>query len=164
MRSSLAVALERSPRLRRVAGYSAGSVIATVSSELGFLATLGWLHGGTTWASAAGFVGGAIPNYVLNRRWAWSDRRGRDRRAELLLYMTVALSSFAASAVATHWAEQGARVVTASHGWTVVLTGLAYLAVSAIFFVAKFVAYERLVFIPARYPNASGGISEPTRL
>ncbi|HEX4865490.1 MAG TPA: GtrA family protein [Acidimicrobiales bacterium] len=163
MRESLGAAFERRPVLRRIAGYSAGSVVATVCSELAFLVVLGWLHGGTTWASAAGFVGGAVPNYVLNRRWAWSERRGRDRRAEVLLYLTVAVASFVASAVATHWAEEGARNLTGSHGWTVALTGLAYLGVSAVFFVAKFVLYERVVFIPARSASAEPRISEPTR-
>lgn len=154
---------KRSPLLRRIAGYSAGSVIATVASEAAFLVTLGWLHGGTTWASAAGFVGGAIPNYILNRRWAWSGERGRDRRTEVFLYLAVALSSFAASAVATHWVEQGARGLTADRGWTVVLTGLAYLGVSGVFFVVKFVLYERLVFIPQRSSSAARSLSDPTR-
>ncbi|HUZ19681.1 MAG TPA: GtrA family protein [Acidimicrobiales bacterium] len=133
---------------RRAAGYSAGSVIAAASSELAFVVVLGWLHGGTTWASAAGFVGGAIPNYILNRRWAWSDRRGRDRHSEILLYALVALSTFVASAVATHWAQEGARQATSSHTWTVVLTALAFLGVSGVFFILKFVLYERVVFVP----------------
>jgi putative flippase GtrA len=134
---------------RRVAGYSAGSVIAAATSEAAFVVVLGWLHAGTTWASAAGFVGGAVPNYILNRRWAWSDRRGRDRRTEIVLYMVVAVTTFLASAVATHWAQEGARQVTSDHGWTVFLTALAFLGVSGVFFVLKFVLYERVVFVPA---------------
>jgi putative flippase GtrA len=154
--------VNRRPLLRRIAGYSAGSAIATITSEVAFLVTLGWLHGGTTWASAAGFVGGAIPNYILNRRWAWSERRGRDRTTEAILYVAVALCSFGASAVSTHWAEEGARSLTGDHGWTVVLTGLAFLGVSGIFFVVKFVLYERLVFIPEK-TDPVRSLSEPTR-
>ena len=149
------------PLARRIVGYSAGSVVATITSELAFVATLGWLHAGTTWASAAGFVGGAIPNYILNRRWAWSEQRGRDRRTEIALYAAVALSSFVASAVATHWADQGAASLTGDRGLTVLLTGLAYLGVSGVFFVAKFVLYERLVFIPGRRSSAARSLSEP---
>ena len=162
MREALGEAFARRPVLRRIAGYSAGSVVAATTSELAFLVVLGWLHAGTTWASAAGFAGGAIPNYVLNRRWAWSERRGRDRRAEMVLYVIVALSTFAASAVATHWVERGARSVTGSHGWTVVLTGLAYLGVSGVLFVAKFVLYERVVFIPGSPASGGHRVSEPT--
>lgn len=163
MRSRWTAIVLRWPLVRRVAGYSAGSAIATVTSELAFLGTLGWLHGGTTWASAAGFVGGAVPNYILNRRWVWSERRGHERTTEVVLYMAVALSSFAASAVATHWAQQGARSLTGDHGWTVLLTGLAFLGVSGVFFVLKFVLYEWLVFIPDRTSKPARSLSEPTR-
>ena len=138
---------------RRVMGYSAGSVIAAATSEAAFVIVLAWLHGGTTWASAAGFVGGAVPNYILNRRWAWSDRRGRDRRSEIALYAAVAITTFVASAVATHWAQLGARQVTLDHGWTVLLTALAFLGVSGVFFLLKFVLYERVVFVPTAPPR-----------
>lgn len=136
----------RHPLVRRVTGYSAGSVVAIIVSEAGFAAALGWGHSGTTAASAVGFVGGAIPNYILNRRWAWRDRRGRDRRAEILLYMTVALSSFVVSAIVTHWAENWARRLVDDRGGQVAFTTAAFLAVSAAFFVVKFVIYETLVF------------------
>lgn len=136
----------RHPLVRRVSGYSAGSVVAVIVSEAGFAAALGWAHSGTTVASAVGFVGGAVPNYVLNRRWAWRDRRGRDRRAEVILYMAVSLASFLVSAVVTHWAESGARRLVDDRGGQVALTTIAFLAVSAAFFVVKFVIYETLVF------------------
>jgi putative flippase GtrA len=134
------------PLVRRITGYSAGSVVAVVVSEACFAAVYGWGHGGTTLASGAGFVGGAVPNYILNRRWAWRDRRGRNRRTEILLYMAVAVASFLVSALVTHWAESGARHLTAVRGWQVALITAAYLAVSALFFVVKFVIYETVVF------------------
>ena len=138
--------LARHPLARRVGGYGAGSVIAAATSELAFVVALGWFHAGTTASTAAGFVGGAVPNYVLNRRWAWPDRRGRNRRLEVALYTGVALSSFLAAAVVTHWAAAWARSATNDHGWTVALAGVAYLAVSGLFFVVKFVLYHLVVF------------------
>ena len=138
--------------LRRVTGYSAGSVVAIVISEAAFAAALGWGHTGTTVASAIGFLGGAVPNYILNRRWAWRDRRGRDRRTEVLLYMVVALATFVVSALVTHWAESAARHLTVDPGWQVALTTAAFLAVSGVFFVLKFVIYETVVF--TRVPEA----------
>jgi putative flippase GtrA len=139
-------ALVRHPLVRRLTGYSAGSVVAVVISEACFAAAYGWGHSGTTLASAAGFVGGAVPNYILNRRWAWRDRRGRNRREEVLLYMAVAIVSFVVSAVVTHWAEAAARHLTADRGWQVVLITAAYLGVSGVFFAVKFVIYETVVF------------------
>lgn len=136
----------RHPLVRRVTGYSAGSVVAIILSEACFAGSYGWGHANTTVASAAGFIGGAIPNYILNRRWAWRDRRGRDRRSEVALYMAVALATFLVSAVVTHWAETGARQFTTDRGWQVALVTAAFLGVSAIFFVIKFFIYETVVF------------------
>lgn len=142
----------RHPLVRRITGYSAGSVVAIIISEAAFAAVLGWGHMGTTVASACGFIGGVAPNYVLNRRWAWRDRRGRNKRTEITLYMAVSLATFVVSAVVTHWAEAGARQLTADKGGEVALTTAAFLAVSAVFFVVKFLIYETLVF--TKHPDA----------
>lgn len=138
----------RHPRARRLTRYGAGSLVAAPAGELGFLAAYGWAHLGTTVASAAGFVGAVVPNYLLNRRWAWSDRRRRDRRSELLRYLAVALIGFLAAAAGTELAEDWARHLTGSQGWQVVVVAAAYLAVSGVFFLAKFVCFELLVFAP----------------
>jgi putative flippase GtrA len=138
--------LRRSPLVRRVTGYSAGSVIAAFTSELAFAGVYGWLHAGTTWSSLAGFVGGAVPNYILNRRWAWQDRRGRSRRQEIFLYAVVSVASFLVSIVVTSAAEHWARHLTTDHNLRVLFVAAAYLAVSGVFFAGKFVAYELLVF------------------
>lgn len=149
--------LDAHPLLRRVTGYSAGSIIAAITSEAAFAGAYGWLHSGTTLASAAGFFGGAVPNYILNRRWAWGeDRRGRSPRAELLLYFGISLASFAVSAVTTNWAEGRARALTSSQDWQVVLVALAFLAVSAVFFIGKFVAYEVIVFTKGSSAGSAG--------
>jgi putative flippase GtrA len=153
-------ALRRSPLVRRVTGYSAGSVIAAFTSELGFAAAFGWAHTGTTLASLIGFIGGAIPNYVLNRRWAWKERGGRSRRNEILLYAAVSIASFLASAGVTDAAEDWARHLTSVEDWQVALVALAYLAVSGVFFVGKFVAYELVVF--TKGPGGRGGSGEPS--
>lgn len=136
----------RHPLVRKITGYSAGSVVALVVSQAAFAATLGWAHRGTTISSAVGFVGGAIPNYILNRRWAWRDRRGRDRRSELTLYMAVSFATFIVSAGVTHVVKEWAAHVTHDRGGVVGLTTLSFLLVSALFFVIKFFIYETFVF------------------
>ena len=60
--------------------------------------------------------------------------------------MVVSVASFLVSAVATQWAEIGARHLTAVRGWQVVLITAAYLGVSGVFFAVKFVIYETIVF------------------
>lgn len=58
-------------------------------------------------------------------------------------------ASFLVSAVVTHWAETGARHLTADRGSLVALTTAAFLVVSGVFFVLKFVIYETFVFTRA---------------
>ncbi len=133
--------------LRRAVGYSLGSIVAAVTSVAAFSAAYDWGNAGPVLASAAGFVGGCIPNYILNRRWAWPDRRSEARIREATSYALVALVSFVVSAVATRYAEHAAAHLTDDHGWRVAMVATAFLAVSGMFFVAKFVIYHRLVFI-----------------
>jgi putative flippase GtrA len=138
-------------------------LVAAGAGELAFVTTYGWGHAGSTWATAAGFVAAAVPNYVLNRRWAWPDRRGRGRRTEVALYVAVVLVSFAGSAVATHWAAIGAGRVATGRGWQTFVVAAAYLGVSGVFFLLKFGLYETVVFTPAgEAPLADGlGAVEP---
>jgi len=153
-------ALRNRPLVRRFAGYGLGSVVAAATSEIAFVVTYAFLHGGTVGASAAGFVGGAIPNYILNRRWAWHDRTGRSRRSEILLYSMVALASFVVSVVVTHAAEDWARHLTPDKTWRVLLIGAAYLGASGIVFLAKFVLYDLIVF--TKGPSDPGPDVEPS--
>jgi putative flippase GtrA len=152
--------LRRSPLVRRISGYSAGSVIAVFTSELAFAGAYGWLHAGNAWANLAGFVGGAVPNYFLNRRWAWKDRGGRSRRSEILLYAAVSICSYLVSLVVTGRAETWTRTLTHDQSVRVTLVAASYLAVSGVLFVAKFVAYELIVF--TKGPGARAGSSSPT--
>jgi putative flippase GtrA len=143
--------------IRRIIGYTLGSVIAAITSELAFLLVYGLGGGGPAIASAAGFVGGAVPNYILNRRWAWSDRRGRRRRTEIGLYCAVALSSYGASVVATRATQDWARHTATGRSWQIVLVGAAYLGVSGVFFIVKFLLYHFAVFTAGTVPAAGGG-------
>jgi putative flippase GtrA len=130
-------------------GYSAGSFVSAVIGELTFAVVFGFFHAGTTWATAAGFLGGSAPNYLLNRRWAWSDRNGRSRRTEVTLYVVVILCSFVASALVTHWVAAGAVHMSSDRAWQTVTVAAAFLAVSGLFFVIKFALYELVVFTHA---------------
>jgi putative flippase GtrA len=148
------------PLVRRFAGYGLGSVVAAATSELAFVIAYAFLHTGTVGASAFGFVGGAIPNYILNRRWAWHDRTGRSRRSEIVLYSAVSLVSFAVSVVVTRAAEDWARHLTPDKTWRVLMIAAAYLASSGIIFLLKFVLYDLIVF--TKGPSDPGSDVEPS--
>ena len=139
----------------RFGRYTVGSVVALVCSEVAFVACYGTNLLGTTASSAVAFVAGAIPNYVLNRSWAWG-RRGRVRVGrEVVLYIAVSLFSFAASALATGWMSHKAPHLTGSHTARTALVAGAYLATYGVLFIAKFVVFQVVIFADSRKETAA---------
>ena len=135
----------RTPLLLKLWRYGAGSIVAFVTSIFVLYACFSWLALGATTSAVVAFFAGAIPNWLLNRRWAW-QQRGRDGVGrETSLYVAVSLVSLVASTVVTKFAAVEAKhvghlerdlLVTASYTFSiVVLTGLKYLA------------YDRWVFV-----------------
>jgi putative flippase GtrA len=141
-------------RWLRVWRYTASSVIAAAVSALVFAGAYA-LGLGTVPANVLAFVAGAVPNWVLNRSWAWQRRGPVHVRREVVLYAVVSLLSLAASSAATEWASRTAPSVTDSHGLQVVLVAGAYVATYGVLFVAKYVVYELVVFADAARPASS---------
>jgi putative flippase GtrA len=140
-------AATRSPhvaRFIRLIRYSIGSVVAAVTSALAFAICF---HTGvaTTPASLIAFFAGAIPNYILNRKWAWQRTGAVDVWREVVLYGLVSAVSFIAAAAATGWAAHATRNVSDDAEKTILVTG-AYVATYAALFLAKFVCFDLVVF------------------
>ena len=128
----------------RVMRYTGGSVVAFATSEVVLVLCYATGILGTTGATIAAFFAGAIPNYVLNRRWVW-QRRGRLRVGrEVILYAAVSIVSLVAAAAATSWAAQAAdgnkTIGTAA-------VAAAYLVTYGVLFVTKFVVFDLFVFV-----------------
>lgn len=144
----------RSSRISvRLARYTLGSVVAVVASEFAFVLCYGAGVLGTTASSAVAFVAGAIPNYVLNRSWAWG-RQGRVRVGrELGLYLVVSVVSFVSAAATTGWASRVAPHFTRSHGRQTAMVATAYLGTYGVLFVLKFVAFQLVIFAGPERPK-----------
>jgi putative flippase GtrA len=133
----------RHPRAVMWSKYSAGSVIAFVTSEVVLVVLFATGLLGASAASVVAFFAGAVPNYVLNRSWVW-QRRGRIRFGrEVILYVLVSLVSLVAAAAATGAAAQAAPAGSTAG---VVLVAVAYLVTYGVLFVLKFVVYDRVIF------------------
>jgi putative flippase GtrA len=125
--------------------YSASSVIAALTSAVVFAAVYA-VGAGTLAANVLAFLAGAVPNWVLNRTWAW-QRRGRVRvRREVLLYAVVSLLSLLASTTITTWVGRVAPSVTSDRAAQVALVAGAYVATYGVLFVAKYLIYDLVVF------------------
>jgi putative flippase GtrA len=137
MRALTKTYLSRS-RLLLWAKYSASSVIATVVSQLAF-ALCYWFGAAAIVATLVAWIAGAVPNYVLNRRWTWG------RSGQKLPYTIIVVGSAVTAAVVTSVTDHLVQPLD-SHAWQTVLVTGSYLGTYAVLFIVKFVLFDRLVF------------------
>jgi putative flippase GtrA len=138
-------ALRRSPKAGRITRYTIGSVVALATSIVVF-AALYVIGVGTTACSVAAFLAGAIPNWILNRRWAWKVKGRVDFGREIVGYIVVSIVALVASSAATAWTNARVQSIPAHHGVRVILVTASYVAVQGILFALKFAVYEHWVF------------------
>jgi putative flippase GtrA len=130
----------------KVTRYAIGSVVALVTSIVVF-AIMDWLGIHTAIDSAAAFVAGAVPNWILNRKWAWKMEDRADFMREILAYTIISVLVWAASTWATGNTQNWARDhISPGSGLQVIVTTSAYVFVQAVFFLVKFVIYDKWVF------------------
>ena len=137
--------LRESALAGKITRYAIGSVAALATSVVVF-AVLYVLHVGTTVCSIAAFLAGALPNWVLNRRWAWKIQGKVNFWREVFAYVIISVLVLVASSAATGWMQDRVNGIAPGHGLRVILVTAAYVAVQAFFFAAKFVVYEHWVF------------------
>ncbi|TNC28173.1 GtrA family protein [Amycolatopsis alkalitolerans] len=132
--------------LGRITRALASSVLATGVSQITLLALLGWGHASPALASTLAFLAGAVPNYLLSRRWAWG-RRGRPRMVgETLPYVAVIAAGGLASVGLTTFTGWLIGPLALPHVWSVVVLDAAYLASYVVIFAVKFALLDRVVF------------------
>ncbi len=143
--SALYKLLRHTPLGKRVTRYTVGSIVAAATSAVVF-AVVYVLGASTTTCSVLAFVAGAIPNWILNRRWAWKLRGRVSVAREVIAYVVISLLSLAATSLTTEWTQDHVQSLPAHHGYRVILVTASYLAVFAVLFVAKFLVYELWIF------------------
>ena len=144
----------RDKRIRLWGRYTGASVIAGIISEIAFVVTY-WFGAVPLVASLVAFVAGAVPNYLMNRYWAW-QRSGRpDRGRELLPYAVIVIVTALVAVLATTAADRWVREHVAAHALQVALVAFAFLATYGAMFVLKFVLFDRFIFVDraARTPD-----------
>jgi putative flippase GtrA len=129
-----------------VTRYTIGSMVAAATSAVVF--AVAYLLGASTVAcSIIAFVAGAIPNWVLNRRWAWKLRGRISLAREVIAYVIISLLSLVATSATTQWTQDHVQSITTNHHWIrAALVTASYVAVFGVLFVAKFAVYELWIF------------------
>lgn len=128
----------------RVTKYALGSVVAFVASNVAF-GSLYVIGASTTACSGAGLVAGAIPNWILNRRWAW-QRTGRPPARQIIGYIGISIVVLVTTSAATGWTNAHVQSIPPHHGLRLLIVIASYVLVTVILFVAKFVIYDYWVF------------------
>jgi putative flippase GtrA len=137
--------VRKSPLGVRVTRYTIGSAVAAATSAVVF--AIAYVMGAsTTVCSVTAFVAGAVPNWVLNRRWAWKVSGRVAFGREVIAYVAISVLSLLATSAATEWTQDHVQSIPAHHGIRVALVTGSYLAVFAVLFVAKFAIYELWIF------------------
>ena len=151
MRALTKVKLTRA-RLLLWARYSASSVVATVVSQLAF-ALCYWFGTAALVATLVAWLAGAVPNYVLNRRWTWG------RSGQKLPYTMIVIGSAVTAAVVTSVTDHLVQPVDSHALKTLLVTG-SYFGTYAVLFIVKFVLFDRLVFAKSP-PAAADAVRTP---
>jgi putative flippase GtrA len=153
LRSALAARVAKHPAWARVTRtalstrftkYALGSVVAFISSNVVF-ALFYVSNSSTTECSIAGFVAGAVPNWILNRRWAW-QRQGRPPARQIIGYIGVSAVVLVTTSAATGWTNSQVQSIPPHYGIRLLIVTAAYVAVTIVLFIAKFGIYEYWVF------------------
>ncbi|WP_228717321.1 GtrA family protein [Allosaccharopolyspora coralli] len=132
---------------RLVSRYAAASAVATVVSQLVFLASYS-LGAPPPLATMLAWLCGAIPNFLLNRRtWGGGDAV----RGELARFAIVSVGTAVLAALVTTGVEQLAVTWFANSRPTqVALVQAAFLGTYVAMFVVKFFLIDRFVFTAHR--------------
>lgn len=136
----------RTPAVLRMWRYGAGSVVAFVTSVVVLFACQYWFGFGAISSTVIAFFAGAIPNWMLNRRWAW-QRRGREGVVtETTLYVIVSAVALGVSVAIDKFVAIEASHLKNQLEKSLLVT-FAYMFSVVLLTVLKYVAYDRLVFV-----------------
>jgi len=136
--------LTRTALSTRFTKYALGSVVAFTLSNVAF-ALFYVLNATTTACSVAGFIAGAIPNWILNRRWAWQSH-GRPPARQIIGYIGISIGVLVTTSAATGWTNAHVQSIPSGHGLRLLVVTASYVAVTIVLFAAKFGIYEYWVF------------------
>jgi putative flippase GtrA len=129
----------------RFTGYAAGSVVAFVTGNIAFVA-LYVAGASTTVCSVGGFLAAAIPNWILNRRWAWRRDGTPAFGREILGYIGVSIVVLVSTSAATGWTNANIKWIPSHYGLRALVVTAAYVAVTVVLFFAKYAIYNYWIF------------------
>jgi len=133
----------RRAKFVRLARYATTSVVAFGVSEATLLILYGYGIVNATLAAMIANLAGTVLSYLLSRYWIWSDAARTRVARQVILYWTtslicITLTSLATGAIAT--------LAPSGHRFHLAVVAIGFPVVIMVFWLAKFVLYQRVIF------------------
>lgn len=123
------------------------SVITVVVSQIALFTLFAGLHWTAKSANMLAVVIGGIPSYYLNRRWTWGKTGRSHFLKEIVPFWGLALLGLVFSTWTADFAETKARELTSGRFAQAMIINAAVIAAFGVLWVAKFVIFNKLVFV-----------------
>jgi putative flippase GtrA len=131
--------------IARLGQFAVGSVVSTIVSQATLTGLYWWGHTTALEASAAAFVAGAIPAFLINWHWTWSRSGKPSVLTELVPYFMITLTGGLAATGLTTLADKLINPLIDGRGGRSLVLDCAYLASYGVFVLVKFTLLDRLM-------------------
>ena len=137
----------RGPDGQKLWRYSVASMVAVVVSEICLVIFNGVVGMSAVVASSLATSLAAIPNYYLNRKWAWGKHGRSHLLKEVIPFWALAFAGWALSTYSVYLMEHYAKRQQFSHALTTVLVAIVYVAAFGLLWIGKFIIFNKLMFV-----------------
>jgi putative flippase GtrA len=136
----------RSPGGVKLFRYSMASAVAVVLS-LSLLVLFNGVLGWSAWVSSTLATALAtIPNYVMNRSWAWGKTGRSHLMKEVVPFWALAFIGWGLSTISVHAMEGYAKHHQFSHALSTFSVAVVYLAAFGVLWIGKFIFFNKVLF------------------
>jgi putative flippase GtrA len=148
----------RGPEGQKLVKYSVASIVAVVISEV-CLVIFNGVIGMSAWVSSSLATAiAAVPNYYMNRRWAWGKNGRSHVLKEVVPFWGLAFIGWALSTYSVYLTEHYAERHHFGHLWTTTSVAVVYIAAFGVLWVAKFIIFNKLMFVHRHHHAGPGHI------
>jgi putative flippase GtrA len=137
----------RGPGGQKLWRYSVASMVAVIVSEICLIIFNGVVGMSAVVASSLATSIAAIPNYYMNRKWAWGKHGRSHLLKEVVPFWALAFAGWGLSTYSVYLMDHYAKQQHFSHALTTALVAIVYVAAFGILWVAKFIIFNKLMFV-----------------
>ena len=137
----------RGPEARKLFRYSCASVVAVICSVV-LLILFNGVIGLSAWVSSTLATAlAAIPNYEMNRKWAWGKTGRSHLWREVVPFWALAFLGWGFSTISVHVMENYAKSHHFTHLASTASVTVVYVAAFGVLWIAKFIIFNKVLFV-----------------